>query len=146
MSSSSRRPPAGAAGAAADSPSAVPPQFRSAVRANAVFCGVSGVAIAALAGRLPGLLGAGERSLYLSLGVFLALYALNLAWRAGHAGLGRAEGWLIVGGDVAWVAGSAAVIAAGALSAAGAWAVGLVAGVVGGFAVWQARALQSAGG
>lgn len=122
---------------------AVPRAFRTAVRANAAFCGASGLLIAVLSGRLPRLLGAGDATFYLVLGVFLVLYAAHLIFTTRRRDVRPVEGWLIVGGDVAWVAGSVVVVGLGVLSPAGVGAVLAVAAVVGGFAVWQWRALAA---
>lgn len=130
----------------AESSSAVSAAFRTAVRANAVFCAVSGLAIAGFATPLTRFLGAGSPGLYVGLGIFLAVYGVHLFLTSRRHGVGRAEGWLIVAGDVAWVAASVAVAAAGLLTSGGAAAVLAVAVVVGGFALWQWRALGSGTG
>ncbi len=119
----------------------VPGAFRTAVRANAAFCGLSGLAIALLASRLPALLGAGDPTFYLWLGVFLVVYGVHLGLTARRERIRRVEGLLIVGGDVAWVVGSVVAVAVGVLTPSGIGLVLAVAAVVGAFALWQWRAL-----
>lgn len=124
--------------------SSVGSAFRTAVRANAVFCGVSGVLIAVFAESLAALMGAGPPGFYLVLGILLAVYAVHLAVTSRREGLGRGEAVLIVIGDVVWVVASVAVVATGILTPAGVAGVLVVAAVVGGFALWQWRALRGA--
>lgn len=124
----------------------VSPAFRMAVRANAVFCGVSGLLMAVLAGRLAALLGAGAPGLYLGLGIFLMVYAVHLALTSRRDALPRVEAALIIVGDVAWVLGSLAVVAAVELTEPGVALVLATAAVVAGFALWQWWAVGSGTG
>lgn len=119
--------------------------LRLALRSNAAFCSLSGAAIAAGAGTLPGLLGAGTARFYLVLGIFLVLYGAQLFFLSRRDRIRRLEGILVVAGDAAWVVGSAVVAAVGILTPAGVALVLVTAAVVGGFAVWQGRHLPPAG-
>lgn len=119
--------------------------LRLAVRTNAAFCSLSGAAIAAFSGVLPGRLGAGSSGFYLGLGLFLVLYGVQLFFLSRRERIRRLEGILVVAGDAAWVAGSAVVAAAGILTPTGVALVLATAAVVGGFAVWQGRHLPAGG-
>lgn len=121
--------------------SSISPGFRAAVRTNAAFCGLSGLVIVGLAGRLPDVVGAGTPGFYLGLGASLVLYAVHLVLTARRPSVRRVERLLIVGGDAAWVAGSVAVVVAGTLSPLGAGIVLGVAAVVASFALWQWKTL-----
>lgn len=120
---------------------AAPARLRRAVRSNALFCSLSGAAIAAFSGSLPGILGAGPARFYLVLGVFLVLYGIQLFFLSRRARIRRLEGILVVAGDVVWVVGSVVVAAAGILTPEGLALVLATAAVVAGFAVWQGRNL-----
>lgn len=115
--------------------------LRRALRANAAFSGISGLAIATTSLILPGILGAGTTVLYLIIGVFLIAFALRLVQLARGERIPRQEALMIVVGDSAWVGGSVLVIGLGLLNTLGAVLVGTTAVVVAGFAAWQARYL-----
>ena len=119
--------------------------LRSALRANAAFSAVSGIAIAAASAMLPDLLGAGTAALYLVIGVFLVAFAVRLVLLARGETISRRDALMIVAGDWGWVLGSAVVIGMGLLTTLGAVLVGATAFVVGGFAVWQGRHLPRGG-
>lgn len=119
------------------------PRLRRWLRANAAFSALSGSALLAFSRILPGTLGVGTPWVYAGVGAGLVLYAVHL-WRVAGGPLGRADVGMIVGGDVAWVLGSVALVASGALAPAGVWIVAGVALVIGLFAVMQWRGWRSA--
>lgn len=108
--------------------------------ANAFFSIASGGAIAVSSGSLPAFLGVGGTALYLVLGVGLVLYGGRL-WTLSRRDVGPIEGWTIVAGDLLWVVGSAALLAAGVFTPSGAWLVTMVAVVIAVFAVGQGAAI-----
>ena len=71
---------------------------------------------------------------------FAVLIGLNLR----RPQLNRAEAWLTVASDVAWVAGSAIIVFGfpDLLSTGGKWLVGLIAVAVGDFALFQYLGLR----
>lgn len=126
-----------------DRSDAIPRALRRALRANAGFSALSGLAIAGFSGSLPDVMGAGPSLLYLVLGIGLAAYAAHLFLLSRRDELRRLEAVLVVAGDVAWVAGSAVVLVAGVLTAQGAALVAGAAAVVAALAVWQGRNLPT---
>lgn len=116
------------------------PRLSAWLRANALFSAGSGAAIALASSLLPGALGVGGVILYLALGIGLVLYGAWL-WALSRSEVQRGEGLAVVAGDVAWVLGSAALVASGALTPGGTWTVAAAAVVVGVFAIGQWRAL-----
>lgn len=124
-------------------PPSKPRPLRPWLLANALFSIASGGAMALASGRLPTLLGAGGATLYLILGVGLVLYGGRL-WILTRRDVAPLEGWAVVAGDLLWVAGSVALLAAGAFTPVGAWIVAAVAAVIAIFAVGQGAAIVRA--
>lgn len=99
------------------------------------------------AGPLTALLGLDIPLLLRILGVGLVFYAAGLGWVARQARVNRSLATAAVLLDALWVVGSAFVLGAALvgripLTTAGAWLIGIVAGLVALFAVLQARALR----
>lgn len=117
--------------------------LRRALLANAVFSGTSAVLVAAFAPSLAAILGSVPPGVLYAIAGVLALFALDLTHqaRAERVHPVRALGALL--GDVAWVAGSAALLLVGGevLSPAGRVVVAAVALVVAVFAVVQTAGL-----
>jgi hypothetical protein len=116
--------------------------LRTALRANAAFSALSGLVLAAGSGVLGPWLGIPQATLVV-VGVALLPWALLLHRSAARPAPSTAEARLAVAGDLAWVAGSAAVLLLDpiGLTTAGKVAVVVVALLVADFAVWQAIGL-----
>jgi hypothetical protein len=116
--------------------------LRRALLADGVVSGLSGVMLVALSGPIAALLGVRSPGTVAVMGVALLVYAAALLCNARREMPRRGEAAIAVALNVAWVVASLAVVAAGWLSAAGNWAVGLVADVVLIFAILQAVGLR----
>ncbi len=105
--------------------------LRGALRANAAFSTLCGAILVVLGGVLDPVLGVPALALRL-VGASLLPFAVSLWMNARRAEVSRREAWLAVGLDLAWVAGSAALILGELwpLTTAGRWAVIGVAEVV----------------
>jgi len=116
--------------------------LRRALLADGVVSGLSGVMLVALSGPIAALLGVRSPGTVAVMGVALLVYAAALLYNARRELPRRGEATIAVALNVAWVVASLAVVAAGWLSAAGNWAVGLVADVVLIFAILQVVGLR----
>ena len=76
------------------------------------------------------------------IGVSLLVFAVGLLRNSSRLEVNQAEAWTAVAMDLAWVAGSVAVISTGALTVGGNWLVAVVADVVLLFAVLQVMGLR----
>ena len=114
--------------------------LRRALQANGVFSALSGVILVIASSRIAALIGI-EQSLWLT-GLLLLLFAASLLRNAARAEINLTEAWIAVALDVAWVAGTAALIFAGVFSATGNWVAALVGDVVLLFAVLQFLGLR----
>lgn len=124
--------------------------LRSALRGNALFSLVSGLAFALAGGPIAHQVGLSEAAPVHALGVALLPFAFAVWTTAGRPGLSRTEGLVICGMDAGWVVGTAVLLAAWPelLNETGRWLAIDIALVVAGFAVWQAvgvRRLARAG-
>lgn len=117
--------------------------LRLALRTNAAFSTVCGVILLAAAGRLEPMLGIARIELLLT-GASLLPFACALAFNAQRPVPNRVAAWIAVGLDLAWVAGSAALLIGHLrpLTSAGYWAVLGVAEVVLTLAVLQIVGLR----
>ena len=115
--------------------------LRRSLKSNAIFCGISGASMALAAEPLGAFLGIAATPLVIA-GIALALYAPLLFWRATQQSISPLEAWLAIGGDLGWVAGSAALIAMGVFTRGGTWLVAGVADIVLTFAVLQYLGLR----
>jgi hypothetical protein len=115
--------------------------LRAALRGNAVFSSLSGIVLLAAAIPLRDELGLGSGWEWLLRGLGLGLlgYAawLLVVARASGRAL-REAGIAAAAGDVVWVAGSIVVLALVDMPSTGQALVGVTAGIVGLFAIWQA--------
>jgi hypothetical protein len=109
---------------------------------DAVVSGVAGVGLLAVPGTIAAFLGLASRGLVAGVGVALLLWAAGLARNARRETPSRTEAAWTVALNLAWVAGSAVVIAGGWLSTSGNWAVALVADAVLAFAILEAIGLR----
>ena len=116
--------------------------LRRALLANAAFSTLTGVTLLLVAGPLAPLLGIGALALRIT-GATLLPFAFGLFQNARRPDLRRGEAWLAVGLDLAWVAGSAALLLGELwpLEPAGRWAVLGVGDVVLLCAILQAAGL-----
>ena len=114
------------------------PGLRRAMRANAIFSGLSGL-IALVASRsIAEWTGIPAPAALIGLGVMLIGYEIALFWTTAQsdvAGYGR----IAVGLDVVWVLASMVLLLSDwlPLTTAGKWTVGVLAEIVFWFAVWQ---------
>jgi len=120
-------------------------RLRQVLTADGLTSGVAGLGLAAAPGSVAGLIGAPSASLVFWVGVGLIAFGLALIWNASRPVSSRGETILIAMLNLAWVAGSAVVVAAGALNPLGRWALVLVGIVVLGFAILELRLLPASG-
>jgi hypothetical protein len=120
--------------------------LHTALRANAVFCDLSGLGIVFGAKPLTAFLGLGNPGVLVGLGVGLVAWSLLLYWGSVQGEVPRWLAWLAIDGDLAWVVGSVIVVLLPGLSLTGAgkWATAITADVVLLFAIWQFYALRRA--
>jgi hypothetical protein len=111
-------------------PSSSSSLLRNTLRADAVVCAVTGVDLLAFSGFISELLGLRQAGSLLVVGAGLLAYAAYLFAASRREPLSLTEAWAFAVADLAWVAGSAALIAFGPLSVTGNWIVGAVAAVV----------------
>jgi hypothetical protein len=112
--------------------------LRRTLRANAIFSGGSGLFLLLAAQPVAGFLGWPEAPALRILGLVLMLYGVELAFISRLAPIDRRLAWAAVVLDVLWVLGSVLLLLSNQpFTAAGKWAVVLVADVVALFAVLQ---------
>lgn len=113
--------------------------LRRALKLNAGFSALSGMALIVAFAPLGRLIGVELPWLYVPLGFALLLFALGLLRNARRPEINRTEARLAVFMDVAWVVGSAALLLLPGLplTGAGRWLIALVADVVALFALLQ---------
>jgi hypothetical protein len=113
--------------------------LRNALRANAVFSGISGVLAMLDANLLVDFMGTGTSFIYIALGVNLVIYALLLFYYAAQSTVDMRFAWFAVIADALWVAGSAIILMTNMLdiSVGGKWLVLILADVVLMFAIAQ---------
>lgn len=125
-------------------PSNVSNLLRYSLRGNAVFSGLSGAGFVLAAGYLASLTGLQPPLIFTITGIGLIGYA-GLVWRLSASPLiAPAQAWAIILADVAWVAGSLALLLweIVPLTVTGKWLIAILADVVGIFAVLQYIGLQ----
>lgn len=111
--------------------------LRMALKGNALFSLLSGLAMVFFSGRITAFIGISP-AVYLTLiGAGLIVFAL-LVWMLSRLPEIRKHlVWLVILLDLLWVAGSAVLLLAGIFTPGGNWTVSLLAVVVFGFAVAQ---------
>lgn len=116
--------------------------LRNALRANAIFSGVSGLLIVLFHNQVLQWLGLGEVNL-LAVGAGLVLFSVYLFWMSNRQNLPRSLVSGVIAGDWAWVLGSVVLLVfkAGIFSSLGVFLIAEVALVVMVFAIWQQRGL-----
>lgn len=120
--------------------------LRRTLAANAIFSGLSGAAMIVLSGPFDRFMGLGLSWLFIVIGVGLLGFAGLIGLNLRRSQLNRAEAWLTVASDVAWVAASAVIVFGypDLLSTGGKWLVGVVAVAVADFALFQYLGLRRA--
>ena len=113
--------------------------LRRAMRGNALFSAVSGLISLIEARPLAAFTGLDAPAVFVGLGITLLAYAAVLFVVTNGETVERRFGITAVVLDVAWVAGSAAILLSGwpELTTAGRWTVALLAEAVAFFAAWQ---------
>ena len=120
--------------------------LRRTLAANAAFSAASGLAMIGFYGPLDRFMGLGLSWLLIVIGVGLLGFTGLIVFNLRRPQLSRAEAWLTVASDVAWVAASAIIVFGfpDLLSTGGRWLVGLVAIGVADFALFQYLGLRRA--
>ena len=121
-----------------------PSLLRRAMRGNAIFSAVSGLAFALFSSTLSTTLGIPWPGVLLAVGIVLIIYAADLAWVTSSELFDIRWGMVAVGLDVVWVVGSAVILLAGLLplTTVGWWVVAIAADIVLIFAVAQAVGIR----
>ena len=121
-----------------------PSLLRRAMRGNAVFSAVSGLAFALFSSVLSTTLGIPWPGVLLAVGIVLIIYAIDLAWITSSERFDIRWGMAAVGLDIVWVLGSAVILMGGLLplTAVGWWVVAIAADIVLIFAVVQAVGIR----
>lgn len=120
--------------------------LRRALATNALFSGLSGVAMIAFSGPLDRFMGLGHSWLLIVIGTGLVGFAALIGLNLRRPNLNRTEAWLTTASDVAWVVASAIIVFGfpDVLSTGGKWLIGLVAVGVADFALFQFIGLRRA--
>lgn len=118
--------------------------LRRTLAVNAIFSGLSGAAMIVLSGTLDRFMGLGLPWLLIVVGAGLLGFAGLIGLNLRRPQLSRAEAWLTVASDGAWVAASAVIVLGfpDLLGTGGRWLVGLVAVAVADFALFQYLGLR----
>ncbi len=113
--------------------------LRRALRANAAFSTVSGITLAAGSYAIGPRIGVEPSWIVLLVGLGLLPFAFDLYVNAARARMDLAKVKMAIAGDIAWIAGSVAVIVIDptGLTTAGLITIAVVAAVVGEFAFLQ---------
>jgi len=120
--------------------------LRNALRGNAAFSILSGLAFALGAGPLAGAIGLGDARILAVVGVQLLAFAALLVFVASRETIHLPTATAIVCADLAWVAGTVPVVTLDVLNRAGAIAAVAVADVVLVFAILQLVGVRRARG
>ncbi len=117
--------------------------LKSALLSNAVFSVVSGMVLMIFGAAIADLIGIGAPWVYQIVGAGLVGFAGVVGWTARTPINPQWATWISVA-DGAWVVGTVllVIVAGGVLKPLGVMALLMVAGVVGGFAVWQMRGVR----
>jgi hypothetical protein len=116
--------------------------LRWSLKFDAVASGLCGAVLVLAAEPASAFIGLPAPGVLLTVGALLLVYAAGLLWNATRAAVSGGEAFLAVLLNVAWVAGSIVLIAAGSLTSLGNLAVAAVAAAVLVFAVLQAVGLR----
>jgi hypothetical protein len=116
--------------------------LRRSLRLDGAATALTGAILLVAARPLSTLLGIPAPGIALAVGGLLLAFGAALLWHASRVTLSRREALLTVALNVAWVAGSIVVLAAGWLTLLGNLAVAVVAAAVLGFAALEAAGLR----
>ncbi len=113
--------------------------LRTALRANAIFCCLSGLILLGFSPTIGGWLGLERRLPLMIVGGLLLVYGVSLVTYAGRRTIRLAEARIAIGSALAWVIGTAALlwVALDLFSRTGKLILILVALLVGAFALFQ---------
>jgi len=121
--------------------------LRAALRGNAAFSTLSGLAALVFAGPLAPWLGVPDAAPWLrALGVGLVAFAAGLVWLASREEVPSGTAWGVVAADLGWVLGTVPLVAADLLSRPGDWLAVGIADFVLLFAVLQAVGIRRLAG
>jgi hypothetical protein len=116
--------------------------LRTALLANCVFSGLSGIILLFGSNRLSGLFGLHMPRILIGAGLLLLVYAAALLLNARRVMVCQTEASLAVLLNVTWVVGSVGLLFVGSLSTVGNWTVIIAANVVLLFAVLEFYAIH----
>ncbi|CAN5826735.1 hypothetical protein BH23CHL2_BH23CHL2_09030 [soil metagenome] len=118
--------------------------LRRALVGNALFSAVAGTVMILGTSRISDFTGLTPGWVPAAIGVGVLIWAVAVGWIARREEIQPWKAWLVIGGDLAWVVASYAVIVAGKpeLTTAGVWTVGILAEVVALFAIVQYLGLR----
>ena len=116
--------------------------LRTALLANCVFSGLSGIILLFGSNRLSGLFGLHMPTILIGVGALLLVYAAALLLNARRVTVCQTEASLAVLLNIAWVVGSVGLLFVGSLSTVGNWTVTIAANIVLLFAVLQFYAIR----
>lgn len=113
--------------------------LRRALQGDGAFSFISGLGLALGAKPIVAFMGLETTAVFVTLGIVLLIYGVDLFWVASKAEIDRRLAWTAVVLDVFWIAGSYALLLADwlPLTVAGKWTIVLLAEVVSVFAIWQ---------
>ena len=118
--------------------------LRKALKANAVFSFISGIAFTVFYQPIGSLIGIQPVVMTLITGLILVGFSLFVWYTAQKDEIGRIPVWVIIDMDILWVAGTAYSIISGEYSYAGSWIMGIISLLVLDFAIAQYIGLRKA--
>lgn len=118
--------------------------LHKAIRANALFCDVSGLAMTFAAKPIAQFIGLENSTALVFIGIGLVGWSVFLFMTSMQVEIPKWKAWLAIEGDLAWVIGSAVVLLGDfqPLTMVGKWTIGTIADLVMGFAIWQFWSLR----
>jgi len=116
--------------------------LRTALLANCIFSGLSGIILLFGSNRLSGFFGLHMPTILLGAGALLLVYAAALFLNARRVTVCQTEASIAVLVNVAWIVGSVGLLFVGSLSTVGNWTVTIAANIVLLFTVFQFYAIR----
>jgi len=116
--------------------------LRTALLANCVFSGLSGIILLFGSSPISGLFGVHMPTILIGTGALLLIYAAALLLNARRVTVCQTEASIAIFLNIAWVVGSVGLLVAGSLSSAGNWTVTIAANIVLLFTIIQFYALR----
>lgn len=116
-----------------------PAVLRAALKTNAAFSLLSGLALTFASGPLARYMGFDRPALLIVVGVMLLIFAADVYWVATRPEIDLRWAKVIFWADIGWILGSALLLITGlaGFNTAGRWLVVIIADIVAAFAVWQ---------